>query len=268
MKIATWNVNSIKMRIVHVLEWVKQADPDVVLLQEIKTTEEQFPRMAIEELGFHVEMVGQKTYNGVAILSKAPIELEQTGLPGAPSDIQARYIEAVIGNIRVASVYLPNGNPVGTEKFSYKLAWLDRLFLHAQALLALEEAVVLGGDFNVCPSDLDAYDPDGFADDALCRPESRARFRAICYLGYTDALRAFHPEKPLYTFWDYQAGRWHRDEGLRIDHLLLSPQAADRLLAADVDQRPRGMEKPSDHTPVWCELSPAPLLHLKQCTKL
>lgn len=255
MKIATWNVNSIKVRIPHLMEWVKQVNPDIVLLQELKTTEDQFPGMAIEELGYNLAMVGQKTYNGVAILSKKPIEMEHTTLPGAPSDEQARYVEAVIGNVRVASIYLPNGNPVGTEKFSYKLAWLDRLITHAQSLLTLEEAVVLGGDFNVCPTDHDVYDPMGFAEDALCRPESRARFRALCHLGYTDALRALHPETGLYTYWDYQAGRWNRDEGLRIDHLLLSPQAADRLIASDVDRGPRGMDKPSDHTPVWCELS-------------
>ena len=257
MKIATWNINSIKVRIPHLMEWVKQADPDIVLLQELKTTEDQFPRMAIEELGYNMAIVGQKTYNGVAILSKAPIEIENTALPGAPSDEQARYVEAVVGNVRVASIYLPNGNPVETEKFTYKLAWLDRLITHAQSLLALEEAVVLGGDFNVCPTDHDVYDPKEFADDALCRPESRARFRALCHLGYTDALRSLHPELGLYTYWDYQAGRWNRDEGLRIDHLLLSPQAADRLVAADVDRGPRGMDKPSDHTPVWCELSPS-----------
>ncbi|GJL70735.1 MAG: exodeoxyribonuclease III [Nitrospirales bacterium] len=257
MKIATWNVNSIKVRIPHLMEWVKKADPDIVLLQELKTTEDQFPRMAIEELGYNMAIVGQKTYNGVAILSKAPIEIEHTSLPGAPSDEQARYVEAVVGNVRVASIYLPNGNPVETEKFTYKLAWLDRLITHAQSLLALEEAVVLGGDFNVCPTDHDVYDPKGFAADALCRPESRARFHALCHLGYTDALRALHPELGLYTYWDYQAGRWNRDEGLRIDHLLLSPQAADRLVASDVDRSPRGMDKPSDHTPVWCELSPS-----------
>jgi exodeoxyribonuclease-3 len=210
--------------------------------------------MAIDELGYNMAVVGQKTYNGVAILSKMPIEVEHTALPGDPSDEQARYVEAVIGNARIASIYLPNGNPVGTEKFSYKLKWMDRLITHARSLLALEEAVVLGGDFNVCPTDDDVHDPKGFADDALCRPESRACFRALSHIGYTDALRALHPELGLYTYWDYQAGRWNRDEGLRIDHLMLSPQAADRLVTAEVDRNPRGMEKPSDHTPVWCEL--------------
>ena len=254
MKIATWNVNSIRVRIPHLMDWVKQADPDIVLLQELKTTDDQFPGMAIDELGYNLAMVGQKTYNGVAILSKLPVNVEQTALPGDSTDEQARYVEAVVGNVRVASIYLPNGNPVETEKFTYKLRWMDRLTAHAQSLLALEEAVVLGGDFNVCPTNHDVYDPKGFADDALCRPESRARFRELCHLGYTDALRAFHSEIGLFTYWDYQAGRWNRDEGLRIDHLMLTPQAVDRLVASEVDRGPRGMDKPSDHTPVWCEL--------------
>ena len=255
MKIATWNVNSIKVRIPHLMEWVAEASPDILLLQELKATDEQFPRMAMDELGYNFAAVGQKTYNGVAILAKAPIEVEHNALPGDEDDEQARYVEAVVGSIRVASIYLPNGNPVGTEKFSYKLRWMDRLIAHARSLLALEEAVVLGGDFNVCPTDHDVYDPQGFAGDALCRPESRTRFRTLCHLGYTDALRSFHPELGLYTYWDYQAGRWNRDEGLRIDHLLLSPQAADRLVASGVDKSPRAKEKPSDHTPVWCELT-------------
>ena len=255
MKIATWNVNSIKVRIPHLVEWVKQADPDIVLLQELKTIEEQFPRAAIDELGYNVVISGQKTYNGVAILSKMSIEVEQTSLPGDPSDEQARYLEAVIGPIRVASIYLPNGNPVGTEKFSYKLAWMDRLITHVRHVLTYEESLVLGGDFNVCPTDHDVYDPEGFADDALCRPESRARFRELCYLGFTDALRTLHPHPGLYTYWDYQGGRWNKDEGVRIDHLLLSPQASDQLTSAGVDKGPRGLEKPSDHTPTWCELS-------------
>lgn len=255
MKIATWNVNSIKVRIPHLIEWSKQAHPDVILLQELKTTEAQFPKFAIEELGYNLVLVGQKAYNGVAILSKAPIEVEQTALPGDDTDEQARYVEAVIGAVRVASIYLPNGNPIGTEKFSYKLGWMDRMIAHARSLLRLEEIVVLGGDFNVCPANQDVYDPEGFAEDALCRPESRERFRTLTNLGFTDALRALHAELGTYTYWDYQAGRWNRDEGLRIDHLLLSPQAADRLVAVEVDRGPRGMEKPSDHTPVWCELA-------------
>ena len=255
MKIATWNVNSIKVRIPHLMDWVAEAGPDILVLQELKTTDDQFPRMAMDELGYNFATIGQKTYNGVAILAKEPIEVEHTHLPGDDTDIQARYVEAIVGQVRVASIYVPNGNPVGTEKFPYKLQWMDRLIAHARSLLALEEVLVLGGDFNVCPTDEDVYDPQGFAEDALCRPESRARFRTLRNLGYTDALRAFHAELGLYTYWDYQAGRWNRDEGLRIDHLLLSPQAADRLIASGVDKGPRGKEKPSDHTPVWCELS-------------
>ena len=254
MKIATWNVNSIKVRIPHLIEWVKQAQPDIVLLQELKSIEDHVPRMAIEELGYNLAVVGQKTYNGVAILSKSPVEVEITTLPGDSSDEQARYIEAVMGNLRVASIYLPNGNPVDSEKFSYKLHWLERLTAHVGHLLSYEEALVLGGDFNVCPTDDDVYDPNGFVNDALCRPESRSRFRSLCHLGLTDAIRAFHPQPHLYSYWDYQAGRWNRDEGLRIDHLLLSPQAADRLTASGIDKGPRTMDKPSDHTPVWCDL--------------
>jgi exodeoxyribonuclease-3 len=179
-------------------------------------------------------------------------------LPGDDDDDQARYIEAVVGDVRVASIYLPNGNPVDSAKFPYKLDWMDRLHERVRALLAFEEAVVLGGDYNVAPTDDDVYDPDAWADDALCRPQSRARFRAILYLGLTEAYRALHADAGAYTFWDYQKGRWQRDEGLRIDHLLLSPQAADRLEACDIDRGPRGKEKASDHTPVWCELRERP----------
>jgi len=255
IKIATWNVNSINVRLPHLLDWVKQTHPEIILLQELKVTEDRFPSLAIEELGYNLAMVGQKTYNGVAILSTHPLEIERTELPGDPSDQQARYVEAIIGTVRVASVYLPNGNPVDSDKFMYKLAWMDRLISHIQALLDLEEAFVLGGDFNVCPTDMDVYDPQAFTQDALCRPESRSRFRMLCHLGLTDAIRAFHQEAGLYSFWDYQAGHWNRDEGLRIDHLLLSPQAADRLTDSGVDKGPRSKHKPSDHTPVWCQLS-------------
>ncbi len=255
MKIATWNINSIKSRLPHVTAYLKEVSPDVLLLQELKSQEENFPGSEIEDLGYNFAMVGQKTYNGVAIMAKQPIEVEQRALPGDSMDEQARYIEAIVGKIRVASMYLPNGNPIGTEKFAYKLAWMDRLIAHVKTLLTYEEPLVLGGDYNVCPTDDDVYDPDGFAGDALCHPETRARFRTLCYLGLTDALRALHPELGLYTFWDYQAGCWHKDQGLRIDHLLLSPQAADRLIASGVDKGPRGKEKPSDHTPVWCELA-------------
>ena len=258
MKIATWNVNSIKARLPRVLEWLAEAAPDVALLQETKTVDENFPALEIEDLGYNLAISGQKSYNGVAILSKRPIEDIVTRLPGDEDDEQARYIEAVIGELRVASIYLPNGNPVDGPKYPYKLAWMERLYDHAKNLLAHEECLVLGGDYNIAPADADVYDPPAWADDALCRPESRARFRAILHLGYTEAYRALHSAPGAYSFWDYQKGRWPRDEGLRIDHLLLSPQAADRLTACDIDKTPRGHgEKPSDHTPVWCELKDA-----------
>ena len=255
MKIATWNVNSIKVRLPRLLDWLDMATPDVVLLQEIKTVDEAFPREAVEDLGYNVAVHGQKTYNGVAILSKRPIEDVITGLPGNEADEQARYIEATVDAVRVASIYLPNGNPVGTEKFTYKLDWMEHLIARAEALLAAEETFVLGGDYNVIPQDVDCHDPPAWADDALMQPESRARFRALCYLGLTEAYRALNPETVNYSFWDYQGGAWPKDHGIRIDHLLLSPQAADRLTASDIDRGPRGKEKPSDHTPVWCELA-------------
>ena len=254
MKIATWNVNSVKARLPNLLAWLGDAAPDVVLLQETKVVDESFPALEIEDMGYNVAVHGQKTYNGVAILSKRPIEDVQARLPGDDADEAARYIEAFIGDVRVASIYLPNGNPVETAKYPYKLAWMARLDSHVRDLLAYEEALVLGGDYNVAPTDDDVYDADAWADDALCRPESRGAFRAMVNLGLTDAYRAFHARAGAYSFWDYQKGRWQRDEGLRIDHLLLSPQAADRLEACDIDRGPRGKEKPSDHTPVWCEL--------------
>jgi exodeoxyribonuclease-3 len=254
VKIATWNVNSIKARLPRVLEWLETAQPDVALLQELKVTDEAFPREPIEDLGYNIATHGQKTYNGVAILSKRPIEDVQRGLPGDDGDEQARYIEATVDTVRVASIYLPNGNPTDSEKFPYKLAWMDRLIEHARGLLRLEEATVLGGDYNVIPEDRDCYDPAGFAADALCRPESRARWRQLQYLGLTEAFRARHPELTAYSYWDYQRGAWQKDNGVRIDHLLLSPQAADRLGEVAIDRAPRGKERPSDHTPVWCEI--------------
>jgi exodeoxyribonuclease-3 len=264
MRIASWNVNSIKAHITNVLGWLRKAGPDVVLLQEIKCTDDGFPRIEIEDLGYNLAVVGQKSYNGVAILSKHPLSMDLAALPGDDGDSHARYVEGVIevprdggpghAVLRVASIYLPNGNPTNSDKFPYKLGWMDRLRTRAVQLLQLEEVLVLGGDYNVAPADADVYDPEGWRDDALCRPESRAKFRALLHLGYTDAFRALHPEPHTYTFWDYQAGCWQRDEGLRIDHLLLSPQAADRLQASGIDREPRGGEKPSDHTPVWCEL--------------
>jgi exodeoxyribonuclease-3 len=265
VKIATWNVNSIKARLPRVLEWLASAKPDVVLLQEIKTTEDAFPALEFGDLGYNVAVAGQKTYNGVAILAKSRIEVERTALPGDTADDQARYVEALIagkgkGILRVASIYLPNGNPArddagkDSDKYRYKLKWMERLTAHVRELLKTEDAIVLGGDYNVCPTDDDVYDPKAFADDALCRPESRARFRAMVYLGLTDAVHALNPAPHQYTYWDYQRGAWQRDDGLCIDHLLLSPQAADRLRASGIDKKPRGKDKASDHTPVWCEL--------------
>lgn len=260
MRIATWNVNSIKARLPRVVDWLGEFKPDVALLQELKTVEESFPLQEIEDLGYNVVLSGQKSYNGVAILSKFPLEVDATCLPGDPDDDQARYIEAFTGGVRVASIYLPNGNPTrnedgsDSEKYLYKLRWMDRLRSHAQQLLAQEEPFVLGGDYNICPTDTDVYDAKAFADDALCRPESRARFRALVNLGLTNAFRVFDSAPHVYSYWDYQRGAWQKDNGLLIDHLLLSPQAADRLKAAGIDKTPRGKEKASDHTPVWCEL--------------
>ncbi len=255
VKIATWNVNSIKARLPVAMQWLNQFQPDVVLLQEIKCVDEAFPGLEIGDLGYNVAVSGQKTYNGVAILAKRPIEDVLVGLPGDDGDEQARYIEATVGTVRVASIYLPNGNPTDSDKFPYKLDWMARLVRHAKSLLTAEECFVLGGDYNICPTDEDCWDPAGFAEDALCRPESRALFRELLYLGLTEAYRALYPNEIAYSFWDYQRGAWQKDHGLRIDHLLLSPQAADLLGEAGIDRNPRGKEKPSDHTPVWCELA-------------
>jgi len=259
MKIATWNINGIKARIETLLTWLQQAAPDVVCLQEIKSLDENFPGERIEQLGYNVSLNGQKGFNGVAILSKHPLEDVRKGLPGDPSDTQARYLEATVSNgggaIRVASIYLPNGNPVESEKYGYKLDWMDRLNQHARDLLKLEEPLVLAGDYNVIPSDLDVHDPAGWAEDALFRPETRAKFHAFANLGLTDALRACHQDANQYTFWDYQAGAWQKNNGIRIDHLMLSPQGADRLRACEIDRFTRAWESPSDHVPVWIEIA-------------
>jgi len=256
MKIATFNVNSVKARLPRVLEWLSEAAPDVALLQEIKTQTEAFPYLEIEELGYNTAVFGQKSYNGVAILSKRPIEDVLEGLPGDPEDDQARYVEATIDDLRVASIYLPNGNPVDSEKYPYKLAWMDRLAAHVRdTLLPSEQPFALGGDYNVIPSEGDVYDPVDWADDALFRHETREKFRTLLNLGVTEAWRALHKTVGEYSFWDYQRGRWPRDEGVRIDHFLLSPQAADRLIACEIDRIPRGKEKASDHTPVRCEIA-------------
>lgn len=254
MKIATWNVNSVKARLTNVTTWLTEAAPDVVVLQETKTVDLDFPRFEFEALGYHLEIHGQKSYNGVAILSRHPIEDVQIRLPGDESDEQARYIEGTVKGVRVCGLYLPNGNPFPGEKFEYKIRWMHRLYERAKYLLTLEMPVILAGDYNVCPTDIDVWDPVGFANDALCQPESRSAFWSLLNLGYTDALRAIKPAGPAYSYWDYQAGAWQKDHGLRIDHMLLSPQAADRLVTCEIDRLPRSREKASDHTPVWCEL--------------
>ncbi|MDA8232237.1 MAG: exodeoxyribonuclease III [Magnetospirillum sp.] len=255
LRIATWNVNSIKARLPNVLDWLREAAPDVVLVQETKCPDEAFPMLEFQAMGYRAEIHGQKTYNGVAILSRLPADDVRCRLPGGDGDDQARWIEATVAGVRVASLYLPNGNPAPGDKFDYKLAWMRRLEARARDLLASGMPVVLGGDYNVCPADADVYDPAAWRLDALCRPESRAALRRVLHLGYTDAFRALHPdESHAYTFWDYQGGAWPRDLGLRIDHLLLSPQAADRLRACVIDKIPRGRDKASDHTPVVVDL--------------
>jgi len=254
VKIATWNVNSIKARLPNVVAWLESAQPDIVLLQELKTVADNFPRLEIEALGYLCAIVGQKSYNGVAILSRAPIDAVVETLPGDAEDEQARYVEGTTFGLRVAAIYLPNGNPVDSEKYPYKLRWLARLRDHAADLLASERPVVLGGDYNVIPAPEDVYNPAGWADDALYKRDTRLAFRSLLNLGLTDAFRALHSEAGAYTYWDYQGVAWSADHGLRIDHLLLSPQAADRLIRCEIDRKPRGQEKASDHTPIWCEL--------------
>lgn len=260
MKIASWNINSIKARLPHVLQWLISAQPEILLLQELKGINENFPISELEKLGYNCAINGQKAYNGVAILSKYPMDEISYGLPDNDDDEQARYIEAWVKinnetGLRIASIYVPNGNPVDSEKFSYKLEWMDHLIAHSKTLLTKEEIVVLGGDYNVIPTDEDCYDPVAWQNDALAKPESRSRFRTLLNLGYTEAWRSLHNQTHVYSFWDYQAGAWQKDNGIRIDHLLLSPQAADRLDSCEIDKGPRAQVKASDHTPIWCELS-------------
>lgn len=258
VKIVSYNLNGIRARLERLLEYLQEQQPDVVCCQELKSAEENLPRKEIEAAGYGALWHGQKGFNGVAILARGvePVE-RRIGLPGDPEDVQSRYVEAEVNGVVVASIYLPNGNPVGTEKFAYKLAWLERLRQHAAGLLAEEIPVVLAGDYNVIPTNEtdDVYSPRAMADDALMQPESQAAFRTLLYQGWTDAIRARHPDGPQYTFWDYQAGAWRRDAGFRIDHLLLSPSAADRFLDAGVDKDYRGRDKASDHAPTWVTLS-------------
>lgn len=264
MKIATFNINGIKARLPRLLEWLDEFQPDVACLQEIKSVDDNFPRLEFEEKGWHVETHGQKSFNGVAFISKEPgtdIVRRLPDLDGSvcEDDEQARYIEGTFSGVRIASIYLPNGNPQPGLKFDYKLNWMDRLTAHAEKLLLTEQPVVLAGDYNIIPHDEDCHNPAVWANDALTQPESRARFRSLLNLGYTDALRQIKPHGPAYSYWDFQRGAWQKDHGIRIDHLLLSPQAADRLEDSEVDRVPRGKEKPSDHTPVWVKLRmPAP----------
>lgn len=257
MRIVTWNVNSVRSRLPHVLAYLREAEPDVLCLQELKCLDEQFPRSEVEAAGYNVAIHGQKSFNGVALLSRRPLEA-RPGLPGDESDAQSRYLEATTTDAdgklwRIASIYAPNGNPLGTEKFPYKLAFFDRLIAHARALLRFEEPLVLTGDFNIIPESSDARRPELWVNDALFQPESRARYRALLNLGLVDALRAVERGAGVYTFWDYQAGAWQKNDGIRIDHALLSPEAADRLATVVVDKHVRGWEKPSDHVPLRVE---------------
>lgn len=258
MRIATWNVNSIRQRLDHVPAWLKQHAIDIACLQETKCMDEAFPREAFEELGYNVALHGQKTFNGVALLSKFPLEDIWRGLPGMEADPLARYIEATVstraGALRIASVYAPNGNPIGTEKFTYKLEWLKHLHNRARALLEQEEAFVLAGDFNIIPENKDAKNPSAWKNDALFQPESRAAYRTLLNLGLTDGFRSLESSSGHYTFWDYQAGSWQKNNGIRIDFALLSPQAADHLEKVWIDKTPRALEKPSDHVPMVVEL--------------
>jgi exodeoxyribonuclease-3 len=258
MRIATWNVNSINQRIDNLVAWLKARAPDVVCLQEIKCQEAGFPREPLEALGYNLAILGQKTFNGVAILSKHPLEDISTGLPGDDADVQARFITATIpagrSAVRVACLYLPNGNPPDTEKYPYKLKWMDRLLDFTREHLRHEEPLVLAGDYNVIPTAADVHNPELWLTDALFLPRTRAKFRELVNLGMTDALRAVSDDHGLYTFWDYQAGAWQKNNGIRIDHLMLSPQAADRLTGAGIDKHVRAWERPSDHVPVWIDL--------------
>lgn len=258
MKIATFNINGIKARAAALPDWLDEAQPDVVLLQEIKSVDEAFPRDLFEERGYNVETHGQKSFNGVAILSKHPLEDMARGLPGDDSDAQARWIEAtVVGkqdSLRVCGLYLPNGNPAPGPKFDYKLTWMQRLEARAKVLLAEETPFLMAGDYNIIPQAEDAAKPDSWREDALFRPEARAAWRRLLNLGLTEAFRARTPGPGHYSFWDYQAGAWNRNNGIRIDHFLLSPRAADMLRDAQIDKDVRGREKPSDHVPVWIEM--------------
>lgn len=255
MKIATWNVNSIKARLDHVKNWLSANVPDVLMIQELKGME--FPDMEFRALGYQCAFIAQKAYNGVATLSKTPVEVNETKLPGDDADDQARYLETTISGLRLINIYLPNGNPVDSEKFPYKLAWMDRLKSRLKDLREEGIPFAVAGDFNVIPEDRDCHDPKAWAGDALFRIESRQKFRALINLGLTDAFRVFDAAGGRYTFWDYQGGAWPANRGIRIDHILLSPPLTDRLRACSIDTAPRGLDKASDHTPLVVELAAA-----------
>jgi exodeoxyribonuclease-3 len=259
MRIATWNVNSIRQRMDSLVAWLAERQPDIVCLQEIKCVDDAFPREPLEALGYNIAVHGQKTFNGVALLSKFPFDEVAPGLIGDNDDVQARFLEALIstktGVVRVACLYLPNGNPAPGDKYDYKLKWMDRLHKFAHERLKLEEPFVLAGDYNVIPAAADAKRPEAWVNDALFLPQTREKFRSLINLGLTDAVRASSDAADLYTFWDYQAGSWQKNDGIRIDHLLLSPQAADRLTGAGIDKHVRSWDKPSDHVPVWIDLN-------------
>jgi exodeoxyribonuclease-3 len=255
MKVASFNINNIQRRLPVLLKWLKAARPDVVCLQELKAAHDAFPTAAIERAGYSAVHRGERTWNGVAILARnAKPVLTRSELPGDPSDRQSRYIEAAVGGVLVASIYLPNGNPQPGPKFDYKLAWFDRLTRHAATLKRSKQPVILAGDYNVAPTELDIYPTKSWDRDALVQPQSRAAFKRLVKQGWTDALRELHPDERIYTFWDYKRDRWRRNAGLRLDHILLSPSLAPRLESAGVDKKVRGWEAPSDHAPVWAVL--------------
>lgn len=258
MKIATWNVNSIRARLPAVLPWLDEFRPDVLLLQETKVTAEQFPAEPFDERGYNCAVCGEAGRNGVAILARSPIEDVVRQLPGDPDDPEARYIEAVVRDVRVASVYVPNGTAIGSERFAYKLAFFDRLRAHLQAMLAYDEAFVIGGDFNVAPTPLDVYDHAELDGTVCYHADERAKFRSLLHLGLYDAFRVLEPQTRCYSWWHYQGRSFKANQGLRIDHLLLSPQAVDRLQACAIDDRVRAGKAASDHAPVWCEITDRP----------
>ncbi|MTW14394.1 exodeoxyribonuclease III [Pseudoduganella eburnea] len=255
MRVATFNINGIGARLPALLQWLNETQPDVACLQELKAPHEKFPEAAINDAGYGAIWHGQKSWNGVAILARGatPVELGRA-LPGDPEDVQSRYIEAMVGKLMVVCLYLPNGNPAPGPKFDYKLKWFDRLIARGAELVASKHPVIIAGDYNVMPTELDVYKPERWLDDALFRPETRAAFARLVEQGWTDALRAMHPDEKIYTFWDYFRNAFGRDAGLRIDHLLLNPVLAPHLRGADVDRVVRGREKPSDHAPTWVEL--------------